>query len=152
MKSVVESGDPGTADISSIEYSPLPRCGWLRRYKMTITMTAKVTSAEQVASAERQAVKLMVASALHRASWSTPQSSLTVRPAGQVVVHVLQTASLVSVADSYMNWPPPHAVTSEQARSELAVGWTLSYETLTVHGGDQAVQARSDDAVGGAVS
>ena len=149
MKSVVESGDPGTADISSIKYSPLPRRGWLRRYKTKITMAAKVASAEQVASA---AVKMMFASGLHRASWSTPQSSLAVRPAGQVVVHVLQTASLVSVADSYMNWPPPHAVTSEQARSELAVGWTLSYETLTVHGGDQAVQARSDDAVGGAVS
>jgi len=69
-----------------------------------------------------------------------------------VVVHVTQTALLVSVAGAYINWPPAHTVTSEQVRSEVAVGWTVSYETWMMHGGDKAVQARSEDKVGSAVS
>jgi len=81
-----------------------------------------------------------------------PHSAFSIWPAGQTVVHGPQTALLVYVADALVNWPPAQVFTLMQTRSEVAVGWAISYETLMVHSGEVALQVRSDDTVGGTVS
>ena len=68
-------------------------------------------------------------------------------------MHTAQPVSLVYVAATLTNKPPPHTLlTSTQDRSDVAVGWTVSYETLSTHGDDVPRQTRSDDMVGGSVS
>ena len=139
----------------SIAWYALPRCRRCRRRRSKPKRaTTTATKAEPpVAVTMTDVGTPLPVTGVHRMSWSTPHSTPTVSPAGQAVVHVVQTASLVRVAFLSRNNPPEHAlVTSVQTRSEVAVGWAASYETLMTHGSDVALQTRSEETVDSLVS